>query len=179
MVCLQLDEESLCESCRRELRPGSPRIVGGLSIRPALRHEGAVRRLIHDLKYRAVRPVAGLLAHEVVRVLPPGIDMIVPVPRVLARRLRYGVDQAGELASAVRRLTGLPVVQALAAPAWQPGHAGRRRADRRAVRFRAIRPVSRAVLVDDVVTTGATLAAAASTIGSGVLGAVTASGASV
>jgi predicted amidophosphoribosyltransferase len=149
----------------------------GLGVRPGLRHAGLARQLVHDLKYRAVAPVAEILAVHMI--VPPTAAVLVPVPRVALRRVRLGVDPAEELARALARRCALPVVFALRSPLWQPGNAGKGRTGRHPVVFRRTRTVDRALLVDDVVTTGATLQAAAMALGRGVLGAVTATGACV
>jgi predicted amidophosphoribosyltransferase len=93
------------------------------------------------------------------------VDALVPVPRAPLRRWRTGVDPARQLAAALGRIVGLPVVDALAAPLWWPRHAGRPRAERASIRFRAKCPVFGAVaIIDDVVTTGRTLESAASAV---------------
>ncbi len=143
-------------------------------MRGGWRHEGAARRMVLLLKYSAVAGSARWLALGMVGRLPTGAAAIVPVPRARLRAWRHGVDPAAALAHELSRLTGLAVVPALRAPMWWPRHAGRRRAERAPPRFRTRREVAGAVLVDDVLTTGATLAAAARAIGPGAIGAVTA-----
>jgi predicted amidophosphoribosyltransferase len=85
---------------------------------------------------------------------------LVPVPRVLVRVWSYGVDPALELAVALGRITGLPVVLAIRRPIWWRRRAGPAGAIRGEPRFRKRRSVGGAVLIDDVVTTGRTLSAA-------------------
>ncbi len=125
-------------------------------------HTGTARRLVHRLKYAADPSAALLLAGPMAEVLPAGAAVLVPVPRAYLRRWRYGVDPALELARAVGRVSGLPVFQALAPGWWHQRRAGSGSANRGTPRFRA-RVAAKAgmVLVDDVVTTGVTLGAAA------------------
>ena len=90
--------------------------------------------------------------------LPVAATSLVPVPRVLSRRVAYGIDQTAVLASVISEISGLPVVAALAAPVWTRRSAGKGRSERRIPRFERRTAVSQgAVLIDDVCTTGATL----------------------
>ncbi len=182
MVCLACRRPGravLCDPCRRRFRPAADRMLAsGLAVFPAFVHEGPARRLVHRLKYEGFVEAAVLLAAPMAERLPRGTKVLVPVPRVRWRRLRYGVDPAAALAEALAARTGLRVVTVLV-PAWfGPVHAGRRRERRAPPRLRRRRAVGPgAVLVDDVVTTGITLEQASSTLAGGVLGAVTATSA--
>lgn len=175
MVCLgcaRLIGGSLCERCRRSLRPAPDRFLEGVGlVRSAYLHEGTARRLVHLLKYRGVVAAAALLAEGIAPLVPAGA-VLVPLPRVGARRLRYGVDPASELARRVAAVTGAPVWEGMIAPVWGRRRAGRHH--REVLRFRSWSPAPpRALLVDDVVTSGATLMAAAKAV-PGVVGALTA-----
>ncbi|MDH3606680.1 MAG: hypothetical protein OER12_06765, partial [Acidimicrobiia bacterium] len=109
---------------------------------------------------------AAVLALAMAAFVPASAEALVPVPRALNRRVRFGVDPALELARAVGRLTGLPVHQALRPPAWRSHHAGKRRDRRAPVTFvRVGQPKPGMIIVDDVITTGATLAAAGAALG--------------
>jgi predicted amidophosphoribosyltransferase len=132
-----------------------------MSIVSAFSHEGPARRLVHRLKYEGMVAAGEVLAAAMASVLPAGARALVPVPRALLRRVRYGVDPAVVLARLISSRTGLPVVAGLRPVLWWPHHAGAVRAARVMPRFRAGAPVpAGAILVDDVVTTGATLRAA-------------------
>lgn len=168
----------LCFGCAVGFaRGGARRLAGGVLVHSAFVHQGTARLLVHRLKYGAHPAAAAFLAASMTRVLPAGAAALVPVPRARLRLWRYGVDPALELASALGRTTGLPVARALAPSWWHRRRAGAGGVERGMPRFRkrACVPAG-AVLVDDVVTTGATLAAAAAALG-GPLPAVTATAA--
>ena len=127
------------------------------------RLEGPLREALHRLKY-GDRPQ--LAAHVVAatlleRRMAPGI--LVPVPLHRARRRRRGYNQAELLVRGVANLAGAPWTDALervrrGAPQVGRGGAERREALAGAFRWRMGRPVPAAVvIVDDVLTTGATL----------------------
>lgn len=170
---------SLCSSCRDSLRPAGERLVGGVVTRSAFVHDGAARTLVHRLKYEGMGAVAELLAGAMAPLVPAEAAALVPVPRVLARTVSLGVDPGRALAAALARRTGLPLRPVLAPALVGPRHAGRGRGERRPPALRRAGPVpAGAVLVDDVVTTGTSLAAAAAALGAGsVTAAVTATAA--
>jgi predicted amidophosphoribosyltransferase len=133
-------------------------------VRPAFVHTGLARELVHRLKYRA-EPLPGI-GLCLAPLLPTDASALVPVPRVVARRWRYGVDPAAELARSIGAATGLPVIAALGSPIWLHRRAGKRDATRGTPRFEMVTvPPEGAVLVDDVFTTGLTLGAASTASG--------------
>lgn len=120
---------------------------------------------MHLLKYRGVLVYADVVAEALVDRLPA--LPLVPVPRALSRKVRYGVDPAQQIAKAVSRLNGAPCLEALARPLHTPRRAGRDH-HRNVPKFTLARPLPPAVVVvDDVVTTGATVAAAVTALGLG------------
>lgn len=155
-----------CAACRR--RGGA--IAAGAS---AGAYDGALRAIIHALKYDGRRSLAGPLSVMMRRAGAGVLEeaaCVVPVPLHPWRRVRRGFNQASDLASGL----GLPVVHAVwrhRATRQQSGlAAGARRRNVRTAfirspilsrRERALLAGRVVVLVDDVRTTGATLDACA------------------
>lgn len=136
------------------------------------RMEGPALRLVHALKYEgwfALGPELGTLcAGAARRMAGDERHLLVPVPLAPARRRERGFNQAELLASGIAERTGWPVGKVLTR---RPGGRRQARLSRRERRenvrgrFRAEAPAvggePPAVIVDDVLTTGATAAACA------------------
>ncbi len=162
-VCWQPSGDRRCQHCRRE----QPAFT---AVRSVYGYGGPSRDLIHALKYSGLSAVAPLMGEEMAGLMlqwAPGVSAIVPVPMARSRERRRGYNQSELLAREISRCTGIPVAgRALvrrAGPSQveQPDEAARRANVRDA--FAAGRePVGDSVLlVDDVMTTGATLDACA------------------
>jgi predicted amidophosphoribosyltransferase len=144
--------------------PPVPPIVGLDGCAALLAHEGPGRKVVTELKYRNARAAASWLAGGMAALVDAeAIDLVTWAPTTALRRRGRGFDQAELLATQVARHLALPCTATLVrAPG--PPQTGRTLVERRdGPRFLARRLVSgRSILVvDDVVTTGATFAAAA------------------
>ena len=163
MLCLACaaPAQELCDRCFRSLRAAPPRVVSGVRSEAAYAHVGAAVRLVHNLKYRRCTRSAEYLAAEMATRIRPDATCLVPIPRALTRRIRYGIDPGGELAAALARISGVPVYPILDAPYFWRQRAGQSRDMRTPISFSSRRPIPRhAVFVDDVMTSGATVASA-------------------
>ncbi len=143
---------------------------------------GPVRAALHDLKYagerRLAEPLGAAIARRWERV-GTGAELVVPVPVHAERERRRGYDQATLIAAAAARRMGLPLARALereraTVAQFELGRDERAANVAGAFRLRvgdllaAGAAVGRWVLlVDDVVTTGATLAACATALANG------------
>jgi predicted amidophosphoribosyltransferase len=128
-------------------------------------YEGVPRRLVTALKFHDRLPLARRAAEAIAAAVPPDVlaGTVVPVPPAPWRLRARGHDPAEEIACALARCNNLAFAPCLAR-ANGPRQVGRARAARLAEppTVRAIRPPPpRALLVDDVITTGSTLAACA------------------
>jgi predicted amidophosphoribosyltransferase len=129
-----------------------------------LDYDGPARAVVTQLKYRNARASAAWLARAMAQVVGPrAADLVTWAPTTDLRRRSRGFDHAELLARKVAAELGLPCWAVLARLPGPP-QTGRTLLERReGPQFEARRTVKGAavLLVDDVVTTGATLAAAA------------------
>lgn len=177
-----------CDLCRGDLialappwcdRCGAPSPVGPVQgcrdcpphviarARAPFAFEGPARQAVHHLKYRGVRGVGRALGAAMASTAPLGADVVTWVPLTRRRKAERGFDQAKVLAVEVARNAGLPARSLLKRVRSTGPQAKRDAAERRAamrgsflIRGRTAVPAN-VLLVDDVLTTGATAAACA------------------
>ncbi len=168
-------EDRLCPSCdvRIFARPEPPIRCApcGTRVDALAWFEGEVRDLLLRLKFGRDTHAATAFVNKLTaraQGLRPRFDAIVPMPMSPLRRLVRGFNQAEVLASPLVGATGAPMLPRLLARRHRTAQSGLDRAARLANlagAFTAPRLDGvRVLLVDDVVTTGATISAAASAL---------------
>jgi predicted amidophosphoribosyltransferase len=161
-----------CAGCIARMRPAA---VGPLPAaldlcRSLLAYEGVAREVVARLKYRNDRAALAWLADGMAALMEPAPGLVVTwAPTSRRRRRRRGFDQAQLLAGAVARRWGAPCRRLLDRAPGPPQTGLSVAARRRGPSF-VLAPVRSGeparlsgpvVVVDDVVTTGSTLTAAA------------------
>ena len=176
-----MQAEYFCAQCRTPFlnaSPLNPQGLCGLCSAGVIRYDaaysyggydGALRTLLHLFKYSRMRSLAAPLGRLMVRALPRDerIDVIVPMPIHWHRLLTRGFNQSHLLAREVAARSGLPVERLLRRSRNTPVQAGLTGRERRlnvknsfAVPHPARVEGRCVLLIDDVLTTGATLNAA-------------------
>jgi ComF family protein len=148
-----------CDRCRKRPPPF-------VSARAPYLHGGALSEAIWKLKYDGCEELSRPLAMLFGACEPPRAQVVAPVPLHVARLRERGYDQAALLARAAARRWGLPCKGLLVRTRPTRPQVGLDRIGREANvcgAFAAPRAVqgTRVCLVDDVLTTGATVAEAA------------------
>ncbi len=161
-----LDENGLCGLCRRG--------VNGFDLAYSFgAYEDELRKLIHLFKYQKIKTLAKPLGDFLVRSIPldQRFDLVTPMPLHWLRQLERGFNQSELLARPLAKRLNVPLSSALLRARATPSQAGLTHAKRRANVAGAFRVSNREklagkriLLVDDVLTTGATAGAAAAAL---------------
>lgn len=162
-----LDEEGRCGLCRRGVRGFDAAYSFGF-------YEDELRKLIQLFKYARIQTLSAPLGRLLARALPheQSFDVIVPMPLHWRKRWQRGFNQAELLAREIGRRTHIPVRNALRRVRHTESQAGLTSAKRRENVSGAFQTPGRAkkskaldglsvLLIDDVMTTGATAASCA------------------
>lgn len=159
----------LCDVCRDDA--SSSTIQGFDTAYSFGSYEGELRRMIQLYKYERIHTLATPLGQFLISGLPTHerFEWIVPIPLHWRRRWHRGFNQAELLARVVAKHSGVPLVSAMRRKQPTAAQAGLSDAQRRtntehafsvATRHRAGLKGKHVLLIDDVLTTGATLSAA-------------------
>jgi len=151
-------DAAVCGTCLR----AAPAFDATLAV---WRYDFPVDRLVHSLKYQGNLPVARLLGEALAgRVAGQRVDAIVPMPLARERLTRRGFNQAVEIARPAAAAGRLALATALVERIRDTANqadlplAERERNVRGAFACRADVDGWRIAVVDDVMTTGASLA---------------------
>ena len=161
--------EGLCDFCRGDDSAGT--IKGFDTAYSFGPYEDELRRMIQLFKYDRIRTLAVPLGRLLVAGLPAHerFDAIVPIPLHWRRRWARGFNQSELLARVVARHAGVPLETILKRKKATAAQAGLSDAQRRTNTEHAFAVVDKhreslkgkhILLIDDVLTTGATLSAA-------------------
>jgi len=155
-------EDALCGDCLAQ----PPRHAG---IRAAVAYGDVARHVVLRLKYGGRTALAETVARPMARLLPEGVDLLIPVPLHRRRLWARGFNQAALIAAAVSRTRGVAVdpfaLERRRATPVLRGLGARQRAVAVKGAFavpekrRDVLRGKRIALVDDVHTSGATAAA--------------------
>ncbi|MBP3686626.1 MAG: ComF family protein [Clostridia bacterium] len=179
LICGRRSESGLCAECRANFERAK-----SVSDAPVLFSDGAytlfdyssptVKRLIFSLKTRGLRGAARVFSDAVfasAKAIPREIVCVTFLPRRSLARKRSGVDQAELLARAIARKFGLPCLKLLrrrGVSRTQHGLSFEKRQENVRGKFAATKTVSgirgAILLVDDIITTGASATEACRTL---------------
>ena len=152
----------ICDSCvDRLVSADPPRLLDISNVTTLFSYEGVGAELLQALKFKNRREVLGTLVDALCESLPTDFDAIVAVPGHPVRVRERGVDLPAVMARRISRRLDIPTAEPLLR-IDDGSQTARDRAERLSIEFRAVRTAPHHILlVDDVVTTGATAVACA------------------
>jgi ComF family protein len=161
----------LCKPCLNSLPPVSPKQLPNPNleiVQSATAYGSIAKDLIWKLKSSGAQEAAKIMSSRMLKLLPSTRNcLIVPVPTASSRVRRRGYDQARLIAKELSRQSRLPYLNCLIrqGQAHQVGAGREQRLGQLTNAFRVkyspLTNNAHIILIDDVVTTGATLESAA------------------
>lgn len=157
-ICHQKSENGrLCPKCRPKYRLRGVLAYGFF-------HDPILKNVIHQFKYEGISSAGEELAELLEPLVPKEIDTLAFVPVSRKRLHERGFNQAKVLAQHLSRLSGKPVYKGLIKTRHTERQVGLKRGERLA-NLRGVYKVTneqeiknkKILLIDDVLTTGATL----------------------
>jgi ComF family protein len=191
---LEAGQKHLCSACFTEFAPYPDPLAGGqMLVRTVRDHfgeraappgawalypyhsKGALHDALHAMKYGGLFTLGALFGRNLGELIlstggQASIDSIVPVPLHSLKRIERTYNQAGEIAAGIAGILGKPVLERCIERCVHTGsQTSLSMAERRKNMNGAFRPGretcrGRVLLVDDVLTTGATMVAAAAAL---------------
>jgi ComF family protein len=183
------DEETVCLKCRfllpktgYELNPDNPlaqTFYGRVPFHAVtacffFAKSGKVQHLIHELKYKGNKEAGVFLGQQLgesIKEAPlfQGIDYLIPIPLHPKREKKRGYNQSLMIAQGIHEVTGIPIGDKYLVRAVNTATQTKKSAEERFKNVKDIFEVrhdeelqeKHVLLIDDVLTTGATLEACA------------------
>ncbi len=187
LVCNEKEGSLICDSCAIDAFPGLPsrcyscrRLTKDFKVCTACRsrvrlsnvwvctqYEGVAKKIIEKMKLNSSRSVCDIIAKQMKETLPhlPSEVIIVPLPTATSRRRQRGFDHSELIAKNLSYLSNNDYYKALSreGQARQTGSGRQMRKMQVKGAYLPIKDVNNMsiLLVDDIVTTGATIEEAA------------------